>query len=278
MFGSVSLRLEVPRERVLERDVVLVARAADRLGGVVADIDEKEIEPAVAVVVEEHGAGGMAGVVHARGRRDVAEAPAPVVLEQHVAGTNGRDIQIRVAVVVDIGERRRNADLAIDLYAGRRGDVLESAAAKVPGELVAADLVDEVHVEPPIAVDVGDRHAGAVVVVRRLVRFAGIVDDPVTERDTAAREPVGELEVVKGREARHAFGLLGAPTIEPGRIAQFVGNRAERRLSGLRGAWRSALLRERDRRRPHQRGGERERHAADKKSREWLAPCVAWRL
>ena len=53
--------------------------------------------------------------------------------------------------------------------ARRRRDVLEPAAAQVPPELVAADLADEVDVRQAVAIDVGDRDAVAMVVVRRLV-------------------------------------------------------------------------------------------------------------
>ena len=40
-----------------------------------------------------------------------------------------------------------------------------------------------------------------MVVVRRLVGLAGVVDDAVLERDAALGEPVGELEVVERRDA-----------------------------------------------------------------------------
>ena len=63
-------------------------------------------------------------------------------------------------------------------------------------ELVAAELVDEVDVGQAVAVHVRDRDAVAVVVVDRLVVLAGVVDDPVDERDAALRDAVGEVEVV----------------------------------------------------------------------------------
>ena len=99
-------------ERVLECDEELVAGPGDRVGRVLPDVDEKQIEPAVAVVVEEDGPGRVPDVVQAGRRGNVAEASAAVVLEEDVSGAHGRDVEVRVAVVVDIGEGRRDADLA----------------------------------------------------------------------------------------------------------------------------------------------------------------------
>ena len=153
----------------------------------------------------------MADVAEAGRRGDVAEVAVAVVLEQHVAAAHGGDVEIRVAVVVDVGERGRHADLPGDRHAGRRGDVLELAAAQIPPELVAADLADEVDVGQAVAVDVGDRDAVAVIVVRRLVGLAGVVHDPVLERDAALGETVGELKVVERRDASHRLGLILLP-------------------------------------------------------------------
>ena len=84
------------------------------------------------VVVEEHRRRRVADVVEAGCRGDVLEVALAVVLEQHVAAAHGGDVEIRVAVVVDVGERGRDADLAGDRDAGRRRDVLELAAAEIP--------------------------------------------------------------------------------------------------------------------------------------------------
>ena len=116
--------------------------------------------------------------------------PLAVVLEQHVAAADRRDVQVGVAVVVDVGKRGGDADLARHRDAGRRRDVLKLAAAGVLPQLVAADLVDEVDVGQAVAVDVRDRDAVAVVVVRRLVGLAGVVDDAVLEGDAALGQPI----------------------------------------------------------------------------------------
>ena len=56
---------------------------------------------------------------------------------------------------------------------------LKRAAAEVLPQLVAADLVDEVDVVQPVAVDVRDGDAVTVIVVDRLVMLAGVFDDVV---------------------------------------------------------------------------------------------------
>ena len=100
-------------------------------------------------------------------------------------------------------------------------------------ELVAADLVDEIDVEQAVAVDVGDRQAVAVVVVRRLVGLAGVVDDAVLERDAALGDAIGELEIVERRNAGHRLDLCVAKRRQPRRVAQHLRDDANGRI-GLR--------------------------------------------
>jgi hypothetical protein len=49
-----SLGLEMAGEGVLEGNVVLVTVARDGVCGVASDVDQEQVEPAVAIVVEEH--------------------------------------------------------------------------------------------------------------------------------------------------------------------------------------------------------------------------------
>ena len=122
--------------------------------------------------------------------------------------------------------------LSGDRHAGRGRDVLELAAAGILPELVAADLVDEVDVGEAVAIDVRDREAVAVIVVRRLVRLAGVVDDAVLERDAALGQPVRELEVVERRERRPTALTCASPQLlEPRRVLQVVRDEADRRLT-----------------------------------------------
>ena len=251
---------------ILVSHVELVAGAGNRVGRVLADVDEEQIQPAVAVVVEEHGARRVPDVAEARGRGDVAETPLSVVLKEHVAAANGRDVEVRVPVVVDVGKRSGHADLARHRHSGRGRDVLELAAAGILPEAVGSDLVDEVDVLSAVAVDIGNRQAVAVVVVRRLVRLAGVVDDAVPECDTAFGDAVGELEIVEGRDGSRRLDLLVAKLQEPRRILQVRRHEADRlRSLGLPGERRRARPGSHEK---HRRcGGAEERNGQREKQR-----------
>ena len=75
---------------------------------VLADVAEIQVEQAVVVEVEEHRSGRVPDVIDAGGLRDVAEVAHAVVLEQHVPFAHGGHEQILIAVVVDVGKRRRS--------------------------------------------------------------------------------------------------------------------------------------------------------------------------
>jgi hypothetical protein len=78
-----ACRFQVTREGVLvPQEVPARPLLVDR---VLADVDEKEVEQSVVVVVEEDGARGVADVVEAGLLRDVLEVPLPVILEEDVA-------------------------------------------------------------------------------------------------------------------------------------------------------------------------------------------------
>ena len=126
-----------------------------------------------------------------------------VVLEQHVAAAHRGDEQVRVAVVVDVRERRAHADAAGQSDTRLAGDVPELAAAQVLPQLVPAHLVRKVDVVQSVAVHVGDGDAVAVVVVNLFIRLAGVVDDAVDEGDSALLYAIGELELVKHLELVH---------------------------------------------------------------------------
>jgi hypothetical protein len=139
--------------------------------------------------------------------RDVGEAAVTVVLEQHVAATNGGDHQILIAVVVEIAKGRRHADAIGERDAGLFRDVGEPSAAEILPELVAADLVDEVDVVEAVAVHVGNGEAGAVVVVRHPIVRDLVVDRAMDERDAALGDTVRELEVVEHVKLLRGFEL-----------------------------------------------------------------------
>src|ERR1051325_10898620 len=111
----------------------------------------------------------MRNQIDARVFRDVPESSVAIVFEEQVPAAYRRDEEILIAVVVDAREGGGDADLSRHADAGVGRDVPEASPAQILPELVPADLVDEVDVVETVAVDVGDREAGAVIVVDRLV-------------------------------------------------------------------------------------------------------------
>ena len=207
----------VPRDA----DVVPVPVAADFVGRVPADVHEEQIEKSVAIVVEEDGARRMAHVVEPGRRGDVAEPAAASVLEQEVSATNGGDVEIGIAIVVDVGKGRRDADSIGGPDAGPLRPVLEPSAAQVPPEPVGAHLGGEVQVGQAVTVDVGDRQSVAMVVVHGLVRPAGVADDSMLERDAAVGDPIDESKIVVHVEAADGLQLRCSQIVEPARVRQF---------------------------------------------------------
>src|SRR5947207_1296686 len=72
-FGAVGVK--VAEKRVVQRDIVPTPPPC--VAGEHTDIGHEQIEQAVAVVVEKHGAGRVADVSHSRLRGDVAKRPMP---------------------------------------------------------------------------------------------------------------------------------------------------------------------------------------------------------
>src|SRR5712692_4976838 len=151
----------------------------------------------------------MADVVEAGLLGDVLEMALAVILEEDVSAPHGRDVEVRVAVVVDVREGGRDADAILQCDAGLLGDVRELAVAEVPPELVAAELVDEVNVEQAVAVDIGHRDAVSVVVVVRLVVLAGVVGDAVKKGDSAFGLAIRKVEVMEHAELASRLLLRG---------------------------------------------------------------------
>ena len=91
-------------------------------------------------------------------------------------------------------------------------------------ELIAADLVREIDVGQPVAIDVGDGQAVAMVVVGGLVGLAGIGHDAVLEGDAALGPAIGEGEIVERLHALDGFDLGLTQPSQPGGVLQVVGD------------------------------------------------------
>jgi len=158
---------------------------------------------------------GMTAVLEAGRLGHVLELPRSVVEEEGVPAPDRRHEEVRIAVVVDVGERRGHAHGIPHGHAGLIRDVLELALAVVAPELIASDLIGEVEVQETVAVHVGDGDAVAVVVVHRFVALAHVVHAAVHEVDSALVPPVGKPEVTEGRIRLRGLDLGRGARIEP---------------------------------------------------------------
>ena len=215
--GLRTLGMQMAGERVAKTDPQAVR--APLFPRVFANVGDEQVEQAVAVVVEKDRTGRMSfGAFYSGLRRDVRELSAAVVPKQDVPLTNGCHEQIGVAVVVDVRERSAHARPVADSNAGTLRDVLETTAAKVAVETVLADLVDEVQIEQPVAVDIRHRDRGAVIVVCRPVILSEIDAVDVLECDSRGADAVRELEAVRNDDRFLGGGLLSEPCRDPFRI------------------------------------------------------------
>ena len=183
------------KERVAESEIV--AARPSRVARVHTHIGQEQIEQTVAVIVEKHRAGGVAYISDAGLRRDVAKRAVAEVFEEPIPVAHRRDEEVGIAVVVDVGEGASHRDRVRQFQPRRDGDVHEPTAAQVLPEFVGAELGDEVEIGETIAIDVRGAQSAPVVVVRELVGFARVVDDPVLEGDAAGLPPIREPEVVE---------------------------------------------------------------------------------
>src|SRR5262249_44830909 len=123
--------------------VTSARRVVAQLVGGSREIDvvgDEEIEPAVAVVIEEGRARAPPRIADARLAGDVAERPIAVVVEEH-RRTERRDEQILIAVVVVVADRRAHPVEARS-EAGTLGDVGEMErppTIRPDGEIVAKE-------------------------------------------------------------------------------------------------------------------------------------------
>ena len=170
-----------------------------RFGAEVDVAADVEVEFAVAIVVEEDGAGvelagfeaGDAGFFC-----DVGESAVAVVVIQDV-GAELRDVEIGEAVVVVVAPDAAEAVVCAGDACGV-GDIGEGAVGVVAIEsvfdgdvaVVAITAVDEVDVLPAVVVEVGDADAGAEFFE---IDGDAVVTFEVGEVDAGAVRDVSEL-------------------------------------------------------------------------------------
>ena len=152
-------------------------------------VQQVHVQVAVSVIIEEEGLRGIAGKLETVLLRAVGERAVAVVDEEHVVPVHpeivdARDVDIDVAVPVDVGHRGAGLPARGIRDAGAVGDVLEPVIPLVQVEPVGAHVRREVEVREAVVVDVAHRHAPAVVVVHVAEDVErGVVRQPVDERD-----------------------------------------------------------------------------------------------
>ena len=157
----------------------------------------------------------MADVIQPRFLRDVLKSSTAEILEENISHAYGGHEQVRFAVIIDVGEGGGDADTLFQADACAGGNIFKGPIATVAPELIAADLADEIKVQPTIAIDIRHGQARAVIVMDRFPVFAGVINGPIFERDLAFRDPVGKLKVVEGGQRLRGFDLFLLPVGQP---------------------------------------------------------------
>jgi hypothetical protein len=75
-------------------------------------------------------------------------------------------------------------------------------------------LIDEINVEPPIAIDVCDGQSGSVIVVSWLPGFERVLDARLLKSDPALDCAIGKLELVKGFEVGRGLNLFSRTILQ----------------------------------------------------------------
>ena len=133
-------------------------------------VDNVEVQPAVAVIVREGGAGAPPGVSNPRGLRDVGERAIAVVAIQCVAAVIA-DVKVRPAIVVVVAGSNTHAP-AISRNTRRLGDVSERAITVISIEgvrhgpfalhqVLPSSGVHKVKIRPAVLVVVDPGHTAA---------------------------------------------------------------------------------------------------------------------
>ena len=151
-------------------------------GGIVVDIvDNAEVEPAIAVVIEERCGRGPLKVDETGFRRHVDEAHASLVQQQFHAVHLG-DEEIGLAVVVDVAHRDAHVPAGeIEPRAWRH--ILKGVIRFLSEDFVGAGRLgtgvgEEDQVEQSVAIQVHDGAARAHVLIHEVLRhIAGVVDE-----------------------------------------------------------------------------------------------------
>src|SRR5216117_500514 len=92
------------------RDPDIVSAGTLSIRGVFAHVANEKIQQSVVVEVKKHNSRRVSDVIHSCLVRDFPELAAAEILKERVATADSRDEKIRVAIIVNVGERSGDTD------------------------------------------------------------------------------------------------------------------------------------------------------------------------
>src|SRR5437016_10183658 len=139
---------------------------------------------------------------------DIFESSVAQVLEQEISHPDRGDEQVRQAVIVYVCEGSGHADLIFQANSRRGGDVFKLPVPQIAPKLVAPKLIDEINVEPSIAIHIGNGQAIAMIVMDGLVVFGRVIHRVMFKGYAALLVLIGKLEIVKNFPSFGGLNLL----------------------------------------------------------------------
>ena len=150
-------------------------------------VQEKHVQVAVSVIVEEGGLGRIAYMLESVFRGSVGEGAVAVIDVEHIPAVqrevgDGRNVDVEMSVAIHVGHRDAGRPARRVAHTGPLRDVLEPEIAGVPIQPVGPEVGREVQVRQAVAINVAGGHAPAVVVVEiiddvELGRLRQLVDE-----------------------------------------------------------------------------------------------------
>ncbi len=158
--------------RPAEFELAAPAGAGERFR-IIEVVDDDQVEPAVAVEIEEGRRRGPERIIEARLAGDFEESPLALV-EEEPRGTEFGQQQIGQPVVVDVSDGDPHAEAShVEPATGR--DVAEGAVGFLVEELIFARpgsaVVNEIDVELPVAIEIEKGAARSRDVRHEIIRY-----------------------------------------------------------------------------------------------------------
>jgi hypothetical protein len=156
-------------------------------------IDDKDIQIAVMIIVEEYGLGVEAFYVETIFMGLFGEGAIVIVDEELVAAVEIfvsaylGEIDVRPAVIVHVGDGDACFPIAPAFYTGFCGDVVKMKITFVMIEYTSALVGDEIDIGQTVAIEVCDGNAPAIIIIKVVEDIERVgISDPIFEADAGA--------------------------------------------------------------------------------------------